>query len=261
MAGNPLLLGILCTLCLLSACAQGDNPALLGSGNPDTIDMLTPEYYSSPAGSAFQTQLDEFVDAATLVSFQHPLDDGTGMIPAHSIPLVGEWGAGKGPGGNQEHHPAVDLHVGNNQTLVNIYADHDGVVTTGKSSPKYRHYLTISKEIKDGGGATIGWLVTLYGHLDLDLDEAGGLNLNGQTVAKGDLVSRHLYSGTAGGPHLHYEIRYYRPADSGSEEYYGWSGGSPNFTSPSVSPWIYGYWDPTIGYGFGNPRKFLGNDL
>jgi hypothetical protein len=59
----------------------------------------------------------------------------------------------------------------------------------------------------------IGKRVTLYVHVDLDLDEAGGLSLDGQIVKAGGLISQHLYSDTVGGPLLHFEIRYYRADD------------------------------------------------
>ncbi len=99
--------------------------------------------------------------------------------------------------------------------------------------------------------------MTLYAHIDLDLDKADGLSLNGQTVQAGDLISRHLYSGTVGGPHLHFEIRYYRSTDSGDEEFYGFAGprADPVLTQPSGGSWLYGIWNPSVGYGFGDPRN------
>lgn len=62
-----------------------------------------------------------------------------------------------------------------------------------------------------------------------------------------------------GGPHLHFEIRYYRAMEVGNEEYYGWSGGSTTFTTPSAGSWSYGYWNPNIAYGFANPMNHLSN--
>ena len=70
--------------------------------------------------------------------------------------------------------------------------------------------------------------------------------------------AKHLYSGTRGGPHLHFEIRYYRSEDTGNETFYGNSigpGGSSDLTEPSAGSWSYGYWNPDIGYGFGNPKN------
>lgn len=100
-------------------------------------------------------------------------------------------------------------------------------------------------------------LVTPYAYIDLDLDEADGLILNGVTVHAGDLISQHLYAGTVGGPHLHFEIRYYRPADIGDEEFYGFAGPrtDPSLTEPPSGPWTHGIWNPNVGYGFGDPRN------
>lgn len=67
--------------------------------------------------------------------------------------------------------------------------------------------------MKDDQRTVIGQMVTIYGHLDLTLDEADNIFMDGQTVHQGDIVSKHLYSGTTGGPHLHFETRFYRPAD------------------------------------------------
>jgi hypothetical protein len=100
--------------------------------------------------------------------------------------------------------------------------------------------------------------VTLYAHIDLDLDSADNLILSGKSVKQGDLISRHLYSGTVGGPHLHFEIRYYRPGDKGNEEFYGVPGfGNNTLTDPSAGSWSYGYWNPSVGFGFGNPMNHL----
>jgi len=92
------------------------------------------------------------------------------------------------------------------------------------------------------------------------LDAADDLFVDGQYVKQGDLVSKHLYSGTRGGPHLHFEIRYYRPGDEGNEEFYKFVGpsGSDQYTMESTGSWSYGYWDPNVGYGFGNPKNHFG---
>jgi len=55
-----------------------------------------------------------------------------------------------------------------------------------------------------------------------------------------------------GGSHLHFEIRYYRNSDMGNEEFYSWQKSGVN-TKLSSGIWLYGYWNPNIGYGFGNP--------
>ncbi|MGE0569217.1 MAG: T9SS type A sorting domain-containing protein [Bacteroidia bacterium] len=220
-------------------------------------DMLTPQYYNTPSGGMFRTDLNKLVHFAHQIPFRHPLKDSLGQLPAISTPTNGDWGAGKGPGGTAEHHPAIDLHVGTNQTLVNMYAAHDGTVNTFKNSTKYRHYLTIKNDIKDSLGNILGKIVTIYAHLDLDLDSAAGLQMNGVVVNKGDLVAKNLYSGTMGGPHMHLEIRYYRNADLGDEEYYGWSGISPLYTDPSAGIWTYGKWNPNIAFGFAYPDHHL----
>lgn len=214
-------------------------------------DMLTPAYYNAATGDPFRDEVNTFIYHAQREPLHHPLQNGTNAIPAFTVPVGGYFGAGKGPGGTAEHHPAVDLHVGNDATVVDVFAAHGGTVQTYKNVvQKFRHHLSITQSITNNTGQVIGKMVTVYAHLDLNLDEAGGLFMDGQTVNAGDLVSKHLYSGTMGGPHLHFEIRYYRPDDAGDEEFYGF-----NFTVPSAGPWPYGYWDPNIGYGFGDPKN------
>ena len=227
--------------------------ALVSSAAEFRTDFLTPAYYNGH----LKKEVDRFLSCVRKEQFHHPLADAAGEIPDYTVPDMGKFGAGKGPNRTAEHHPAVDLHVGNRETLVNVYAAHDGTVTAVRNAPKYRQYLSITKEIQDNSGQTVGKLVTLYGHVDLDLDEADGLAMNGKTVHKGDLISKHLYSGTLGGPHLHFEIRYYRPDDQGTEEFYGFAfpGRSSPLTEPSAGGWSYGYWNPDVGYGFGFPKN------
>ncbi len=224
-------------------------------------DMITPEYYLSENGSAFRNEVNKFVYFVRKEQFRHPLETPTGYIPEFTIPDNGKFGAGKGPTGTQQHHAASDFHVGNNETKVTLYADYDGYVHTYRDSPKYRHYLTITKDITDDDGISLGKLVTIYAHIDLDLDEAASLSMDGQSVNKGDIVSENLYSGTVGGPHLHFEIRFYRPTEEGTEIYYEFVGpeGSTTLTEPSAGSWTYGYWNPNIGYGFGDPANYLTN--
>ena len=213
-------------------------------------DMLTPEFYHSSRSAPFRDEVNRFVYFAQTEPFHHPLMNASGDIPDYTIPEHGKFGAGKGPGGQGEHHPAVDMHVGNGETDVMMYASYDGWVSTYREADKYRQYLAISKDVSTVEGQVVGKLVTIYGHIDLDLDEADSLVMNGQYVQAGDLISRHLYAGTVGGPHLHFEIRYYRPEDAGYETYYGFN--DPAFTEPSAGIWSYGYWDPDVGYGFGD---------
>ena len=215
-------------------------------------DMLTPEYYNTPNGGAFRLEVNKFVNFSRQLPFQHPFEDSLGQIPTHTIGRG--FGDGIGPGGTGSHHPAFDYYF-NGSTQVNMYAAHDGIITISRDVARYRHYLSITTDIKDSLNNTIGKMVTIYGHIDLDLDSIDNINLDGQYVNKGDLVSKHLYSGTMGGPHLHFEIRYYRPTDTGLEDFYGGNVGGN--TSPSSGSWSYGFWNPNYGYGFANPENHL----
>ena len=222
-------------------------------------DMLTPEYYHSEDGNVFRNEINEFVYFARIESFQHPLKDSNGDAPQYTVKR--DFGDGLGINAIVQYHPAIDMHVGNRETLVNLYAAYDGYVRIYRDAAKYRHYLSLSKDIKDTSGNIIGKLVTLYAHIDLDLDSEDNLLLDGKSVKQGDIVSKHLYAGTVGGPHLHFEIRFYRATDNGDEEFYGWSGGSNTYTEPSAGKWVYGYWNPNIGYGFANPDNYLSETL
>ncbi|MDF7824963.1 M23 family metallopeptidase [Pontiellaceae bacterium B12227] len=213
-------------------------------------DMLTPVFYSALTNAPFRAEVNRFAYYAGREQFHHPLENPAGEVPSFSAPGWGEFGATKPVRGDpQSYHPASDLYVSSGETNVQLYAAHSGVISVYRDADKYRHYLAISKDLVDVDGVVVGKLSTLYAHIDLDLDEADGLLMNGQTVAKGDLVSQNLYSGTMGGPHLHFEIRYYRAADTGEEEFYG----GPLYSEPSSGPWLYGYWDPQVGYGFAHP--------
>ena len=220
-------------------------------------DMLTPAYYLAENDDPFRNEINKFVHFARLGVFHHPFEDQTGQIPQYETHRA--FGDGIGLGGTSQHHPAADYHVGNGDTNVNIYAAYDGYVNTYVDAPKYRHYLSLTKDVEDSTGTLIGRIVTLYAHIDLDLDAADGILLDGQFVNKGDLVSKHLYGETMGGPHLHFEIRYYQVNDEGDEEFYGFVGamGSNTLTDPSEGSWSYGFWNPAIGYGFGNPENHL----
>jgi murein DD-endopeptidase MepM/ murein hydrolase activator NlpD len=215
-------------------------------------DMLTPEYYNTPIGGSFRLEVNKFVHFARQQPFQHPFKDSLGQIPTYTTGR--SFGEGLGPGGTGSHHPAFDYYVGSS-TQVNMYAAHNGIVTISRDVERYRHYLSITTDIKDSLNNTIGKMVTFYAHIDLDLDSIDNINLDGQYVHKGDLVSKHLYSGTMGGPHLHFEIRYYRPTDAGIEDFYGGNVGGN--TTPSSGSWSYGFWNPGFGYGFAHPDNHL----
>ena len=209
-------------------------------------DMMTPAYYTGEITS----EADVFLAACRKVRMHHPLQNSDGSIPDFHVPAMGVFGAGKGSTKTQQHHPAVDLHVGSRQTEVELFAAHGGVVSTFRDAPKYRHYVSITKTITDEAGHELGKLVTLYGHVDLDLDEADGISMDGQRIKAGDLISKNLYADTRGGPHLHFEIRYYRPSDSGTEGFYGF-----RESVPGAGDWPYGRWNPDHGYGYGHPEN------
>lgn len=223
--------------------------------NEDSIsqDFLTPNYYYSEQGDSFRYDLNKFIYFVRLQQFTHPLSTSSN-VPSFNIPANGEFGARKGQNGIYQHHTATDIHVGNNETLVDLYAVHDGYVTTYRDAEKYRQYLSIELDIHDNLGAILGKLVTIYAHIDLDLDEAGSLIMNQQFVQKGDLISKNLYSQTVGGPHLHFEIRYYKNNEISTDSFYGLSM-NPSYTEPSAGIWLYGLWNPNIGYGFADPKN------
>ena len=214
----------------------------------EAADMYTPAYYQD---KAMQQQVNALVDRCQMTPLHHPLEDPSGNIPQFRVPGMGAFGAGKGPTRKEQHHPATDMHVENRETSVNIYAAHDGIVSTVRDAPKYRHYVAVTKVVIDKSGKELGKLVTLYGHVDLDLDEAADIDMNGKIVKAGDLISKHLYAETRGGPHLHFEIRYYRPGDKGDEEFYGF-----RQTVPGAGDWPWGKWDPGVGFGYGHPTNF-----
>ena len=206
-------------------------------------DMLTPVYTTGK----LEVEVDAFLKACQKEAFHHPLENERGKKPSFDTPSWGAFGAGKGPTRTEQHHPATDLKM----AVVEIYAAHDGVVATFRDAPKYRNYVSITKVVTDKDGKELGKLVTLYAHVDLDLDEDDGLFLDGETVKAGDLISKNLWSGTRGGPHLHFEIRYYRTDDDGTEEFYGFRQSVPS----ADDDFPYGKWNPDVGYGFGNPKS------
>lgn len=220
-------------------------------------DMLTSMYYLSENDAPIRNEINMFIHFVQLEKFHHPFEDSTGQISQYDIHR--KFGDGLGRNKTSQHHPAIDLHIENRETRINMYAAYDGIVKTYRDAPKYRHYLSLTKNIEDSIGNVIGKMVTLYAHIDLDLDSADNILLDGQFINKGEIVSKHLYSGTMGGPHLHFEIRYYRATDVGDEEFYNFVGlaGSTVFTEPSAGNWLYGFWNPNIGYGFANPENHL----
>ncbi len=219
----------------------------------DYQDLLTPQYYLSEDGAEIRDEINKFIFFARMEPFQHPLESPAGVLPVFNTPVNGTFEVGKGPGKTGEHHKAVDMHLGSGGVDMEIYASHSGNVTAFYNAKKYANHLKVTKDIKDSSGNVLGKLVTLYGSLDLDLDEESGLSPSGQFVEKGELISKHLHPETVGGPHLHYEVRYYRNADVGDEEFYGFFG--QDLTDSSAGSWSYGMWNPSVGYGFANPEN------
>ncbi|MFT5823753.1 MAG: murein DD-endopeptidase MepM/ murein hydrolase activator NlpD [Crocinitomix sp.] len=214
-------------------------------------DFLTPNYYDTNQ-TYLRNEVNQFIHFARLEAYQNPFQNASGDITPYAINR--EFGDGIGFCGTSQHHPAIDIHP-TDPAEVSIYAMHDGIVSTYRDSPNYRHYLTITKDITDSENNPIGKLVTLYAHIDLDLDESESLYLNGLSINKGDLISENLYAGTMGGPHLHFEIRFYRNSELGNEDFYNWQS-IEDYTLQSAGFWSYGYWNPDLGYGFGNPLNF-----
>jgi murein DD-endopeptidase MepM/ murein hydrolase activator NlpD len=222
-------------------------------------DMLTPEYYSSDVAE-FRSEVKKFLYYARQIRFYHPLEVSEGLIPSVSTPFIGQFGAGKGPTGTEQHHPAVDMHVGDDEVNLSIYAAFDGYISTFKDAAKYRDFISLTTEVKDENNNVLGKIRVIYAHVDLLLDESENIALEGKFVQKGELISKHLYAGTVGGPHLHFEIRYYRPGEQANEDFYGsiFPGVPTEFTEPSSGSWDYGFWNPDVGYGFAHPENHLG---
>jgi hypothetical protein len=132
-------------------------------------DFLTPQYYHSGESATFRNEVNEFVYFARQVPFQHPLQDSLGEIPVYTT--FRGFGDGIGPGGNDSHHPAIDYYIENRATLVNLYAAHNGYVNVSKDVSRYRHYLSITSDITDSLGVILGKMLSLYAHVDLDLDQ------------------------------------------------------------------------------------------
>ena len=214
-------------------------------------DMLTPAYYLTSTEASFKNEVNQFLSSVHQEEFVHPLKGLTGELPNFEVRK--EFGGTRGFEASTQYHPAIDIHVGNTDTNVLLYAAHEGYISIARDVDKYRQYVAITKEIEDDNGNIIGKLFTIYAHVDLDLDAPEYLYEEGDYISKGALISKHLYSETVGGPHLHFEVRYYRATDIGNETFYG--GNIGDLTQASAGNWLYGYWNPTVGYGFGNPKN------
>lgn len=248
---------ILILLILTSSCKKDDTSNFIEevsyeiNENGLYQDFLTPNYYTIDKVD-LRFELNKFIYFARNVKYQHPFQDPNGDIASYSVNR--DFGDGIGLGGTSQHHPALDLYPTNSSNII-MYAAHEGTINTYTNNSIYRNYLTITKNIKDLANNSIGKLVTIYAHIDLELDESQLIQLHGRYVNKGDLISENLYAGTVGGPHLHFEIRFYKNSENGNEDFYNWKN-IGDYTRLSSGVWSYGYWNPNIGYGFGNPMNF-----
>ena len=111
-------------------------------------DFFTPNYYLLEANDSFILETNKFLINARKQQFHHPFEDKNGNKPYTSTPNNSKFTAEKNTGNVTLHHSAVDLYLQNAKTSVNIYAAHDGYISTTKLSGKYRHYLSITKEPK-----------------------------------------------------------------------------------------------------------------
>ena len=259
MKQSTLVLLILTSICgfliILASCSKNDDTtnsidetSYESNEKGKYQDFLTPNYYNAD-NTSLRNEINKYVYFARNVDYNHPFQKPGGQInTTYSI--------GKDFGfvtNGVQYHPALDMHP-NNSTNIILYAAHDGIVHTYRDNPKYRHHLTITKDIYDDDDNLLGKLVSIYAHIDLDEDESNHLFMDGTKVKKGDIISENLYSETVGGPHLHLEIRFYRNDESSNDEFYHWQQNS-TYTAPSAGIWTYGYWNLNIGYGYGNPQN------
>ncbi len=242
-------------LLILSSCNKDDdttnntNESLYESNEDGEFqDLLTPNYYNTN-NTNLRNEINKFIHFARLINFEHPFENPNGQI--NTTYTIGKY-FGFVTNGVQ-YHPAIDMHPSNTVDIT-LYAPYDGVVRTYRDNPKYRHYLSITKDVYDDENNILGKLVTIYAHIDLDKDENNNLYMDGTQVNQGDIVSKNLYSETVGGPHLHFEIRFYRDNENIDEDFYYWQQ-NETYTIPSSGIWSYGYWNPNIGYGYGNPEN------
>lgn len=107
--------------------------------------------------------------------------------------------------GRYQLHPALDiagLPYGSN-----IYASNNGVVTLAKYYGTYGNCVIINHN---------NGYYTLYAHLS-------SINVRvGQVVSKGSVIGKLGMTGSATGPHLHYEL---------------WVGGAPHGGGTNINPW------------------------
>lgn len=107
--------------------------------------------------------------------------------------------------GRRQLHPALDI-AGTGMGSP-IYAANNGVVTMSKFYTTYGNCVIINHN---------NGYHTLYGHMSRLIAKVG------QVVAKGQIIGYMGMTGSATGPHLHYEL---------------WSGGAPWNGGTNINPW------------------------
>ena len=187
-------------LIILTSCSKNDDTTnsiddtwYESNENGEFQDLLTPNYYNTD-NESLRNEINKYVYFARRIDYNHPFQNPEGQIK--TAYTIGKY-FGFVTNGVQ-YHPALDIHP-NNSTDVTLYAAHDGTVHTYRDNPKYRHHLSITKDIYDDENNLLGKLVSIYAHIDLDEDESNNLFMDGTQVNKGDVVSENLYSGTVGG--------------------------------------------------------------
>ena len=239
---------LLVTIFTLASCENENTNEIYYGYESEFDDMINPAHYTD---DGYTDEIVEFLYYAHQMDFYDPISTEDHVISTN----FGSFGSLKGRAPNYEYHPAIDLKVDNNETIVNIYAVFDGLVKVYTDQAKYRDMLTLETEVRNDNGDLLGSILIIYAHIDVADDLLDNMNPDKQDVQKGDTLSMNLYEGTVGGPHLHFEIRYYLNTDDISGGYFEYYGSKMNFDLPSESPWEYGYWSSTNGIGFGNPKN------
>lgn len=205
-------------------------------------DSMNPKYWS---GDDFAKEADKMIKSAQKIKFYYPV--------SKDYSITSRFAAPRGEG----IHTGVDIGVPENKE---VYAAHDGYVkmagweNPNNQSQGYGKRVYLMRHVYDDYGINVGKLTTLYAHLNrIDVSVNDWLPhplMGNPNDAKIGLSGN---TGHSTGPHLHFEIRYYRPGDGGTEPFY---------SRNSKSGWIEGtrednkgYWNSDIGYGFGDPRN------
>ena len=101
------------------------------------------------------------------------------------------WGWRTHPiGGYREFHRALDISIGHG---TRVYAANNGTIITSSYTRSYGNYIIIDHNN--------GW-TSLYAHMSRKVGKVG------QVVSKGDVIGYVGMTGSATGPHLHFETWY-----------------------------------------------------